>query len=584
MYWSHILKLFRLTNSKQKSSLYLIFLLVLLSSISEVFTLSAVIPFVSILIDPEFILSNENNMKLFFFFNTLDSKNLKFFLLIIFILLIIISCIIRLLLAYLINRSGYLIGADLTQLIYSTSISQSYEFHLDSNSSKMINILVSKINSSIQSTIIPFIMIVANLVLMLFIISALIFIEPISSLKIILALVSIYLIISNFTNKILTYNGKTISREHERVMRLLKESSSGIREVILNHIQTLFIDLYRKSDFLLRKSQAINSFIASSPRFLVEMFAIIILILIAYFLTNNKNFDINPIAYIALLGLAAQRLLPVLQQIYLSWASIQGAKANVEDMLDFFDSMTKYDIKSKKKIPIKFKKSIEFKDVSFNFSNNKPVIKNINFKIFKGEKVGIVGKTGSGKSTILNLLLGLVEPSSGEILIDSTKLIRSQIESWQTKVSSVSQNMFFLDGSIKKNIIFNFTNKKFSKKKLNESIKIADIENIINKNEYGLDTSIGESGSKLSGGQKQRIALARALYKDHELLIFDEATSALDKETESKIMNSVYGLDKITLIIVSHRLQSLKGCNKIIKIEEGTISKIGTYNEVIAKN
>ena len=584
MKWKHILRLWYLTKPEKKTLLYLLIFLALFSSIAEVLTLGTIIPFISVLIKPEEIFLNENISKYLIILDINNVELLKKFITFVFIITIIIAASVRLLLVYMINRVGYLIGADMTQLIYSTALSQSYEFHLNSNSSKMINILVSKINASITSTIIPFIHLIASTIITVFIVSTIIFVDPLSSFYIMLALTSLYLFISALTNKILVSNGKIISKEHERVMRLLKDSSNGIREVILTQIQSIFINLYKNSDLKLRKSQAINAFIGASPRFLIEMLAIIVLAIAAYFSTQTLTSDMSSLAYVAMIIFAAQRLLPIMQQIYLSWASIQGAKANVEDMLDFYDGLKKYDERDQEDFKIKFEKSIVLKNVSFKYSKGKEVIKSINLTIKRGQKIGIIGTTGSGKSTILNLLLFLVEPSSGDIFVDGTKLTKLHAKSWQAQISSISQNMFFLDSSIKNNISLNINDKKVSQKKLDHSIEVAQLKNFINNLEDGQDTIIGEDGSRLSGGQRQRIAIARALYREHSILVLDEITSSLDQVTEEKIMNSIYNLNDKTVIVISHRLQSLRGCNKIIKINNGMITKVGTYEEIIGTN
>ena len=584
MNWKHILKLWYLTKREKKKSLYLLLIFALLSSFAEVLTLGTIIPFISILINPEEFFINQNINKFLIFFDIKNVDYLRQLITVGFILTIIFAGSIRLLLVYSINRVGYLIGADMTQLIYSTSLTQNYEFHLNSNSSKMINILVSKINASIQSTIIPFIQLISSLIITFFIVSTIVFIDPISSFYIMLSLTSLYLLVSALTNKILVSNGKIISKEHQTVMRILKESSSGIREVILNQIQFIFINLYKNSDLSLRKSQAMNAFIAASPRFLIEMLAIVVLALAAYFSTQTLTSDMNSLAYIGMIIFAAQRLLPIMQQIYLSWASIQGAKANVEDMLNFYDGMKKHDEKDRKKMPIHFKKSVNFKNVSFKYLTGKEVIKSVNFTIKKGQKIGIIGETGSGKSTILNLILCLLEPSSGNIFIDGTKLTKFHAFAWQSQISSVSQNMFFLDDSIKNNIAFNINDQKISQIKLEQSLKIAQLKTFVDSLENGQDTIIGEDGAKLSGGQRQRIAIARALYRDHNILVLDEITSALDPAIEEKIMNSIYDLTDKTVVIISHKFQSLKRCDKIIKINNGMIAKVGTYEEIIGTN
>ncbi|MDA9683523.1 ABC transporter ATP-binding protein/permease, partial [Prochlorococcus sp. AH-736-P10] len=360
-------------------------------------------------------------------------------------------------------------------------------------------------------------------------------------------------------------------------VKLIQESLGSIKEIIIGNNYKKYINQFINIDLNIKKRQADNNFMSSSPRFLLEALGLISIAIISYSLTFDTNNEFsNSIPLLGTIALGAQRLLPCLQQIFANWSSMKSRIISVNLLLDCLkinDIETDYNFDSN----INFKKNICFENVSFKYNNkDKYVLKNISFEISKGEKIGIIGTTGSGKSTLSDLLTGLLKPTNGGIFVDGKNINKPEnINAWRSLISIVPQSVFLLDSSIKENIAFTGYREKIINDKVIESAKKADINKFIMNLPRQYNSFVGERGIELSGGQKQRIGIARALYNDSKLLVLDEATSALDSDTESKIMKAINKIpDQVTIIIIAHRLSTLKSCDKLIKIEKGEIIKI----------
>ena len=304
----------------------------------------------------------------------------------------------------------------------------------------------------------------------------------------------------------------------------------------------------------------------------------------AYYLATEFNDFTSTISTLAALGLGAQRLLPVVQQIYASLSSIQSGRDSLIDVLDLLNqNIPKIDEKKMKKII--FNKSISFNSLGFKYSkSNVKVLRNINLEIKKGSRIGIIGKTGSGKSTLLDILMYLLKPTEGSLSIDGKELSISNYKSWQGLISHVPQEIFITDATIAENIALGENIKNINFKKIKEISKKAQIHDFIENLDQKYFTKVGELGSRLSGGEKQRLGIARALYRKSSLIILDEATSSLDSQTEESIMNAIRKLDKsMTFVIVAHRLKTLKDCNVLIKLDKGSIIEKITETRMIKK-
>ena len=385
----------------------------------------------------------------------------------------------------------------------------------------------------------------------------------------------------NNKKKIYIY-GEIVNTEQVKVHKFIQEGLNGIRDILINGTQKIYLKMYKNADLPLRTTIAKIQFTASMPRFVVECIGLLSITFAAYFLLNN-NLDI--IVMLPLLGafaLGAQKLLPFLQQIFYGITNMRGSKATLIDILDLYSqTMPKnYNVKNLKTIPLN--EMILLDNISFYYEKKKPlIIKKLNLSIKKGSRIGIIGKTGSGKSTLLDIIMGLISPTEGNIVIDKTYLKNTNIRDWQSQIAHVPQSIFLSDTSIAENIAFGVPLDEININKVIEAAKQAAIHDVIENWQEKYNTLIGESGMLLSGGQKQRIGIARAFYNDKKIIVFDEATSSLDTKTEKIIMDNINRLDKeITLIIVAHRITTLSKCSVIVELDKGKIINISSYSDI----
>jgi len=501
-----------------------------------------------------------------------------------FIVLTIVAAILRMTLIWANSIFAYSSGGDLGIEIYRKILHQPYLQHTLKNSSEVVNGILIKTNAVTQHTILPILVIISGLFMITSVLIAFVIINPSIALIVYGTFGLVYFLVIKTMSGLLLRNGRYIAEESTKIIKTLQESLGGIREVIIDSSQDAHVRTFRKSIELLKKSQGNNEVFGQSPRYLVEAIGMLAIVISAYYLVSqNNSLPGEIIAVFGVIALAAQRLLPVVQQVYYAWTNILSSKQSLSDSLDLLDvGQSAINMKNVEKY-IKFEKEICLKDATFSYSKKGDAILNgIDLTIFKGEKVGIIGETGSGKSTLVDLIMGLFPPTEGGILIDKKRLNQENMKSWQANIAHVPQKVYLIDGSVSENIAYGIEKDDINLNLVKKAAKQALADDFILKLPEKYETKVGEDGVLLSGGQRQRIGIARALYKESEVIILDEATSALDNQTERKIMNSINLLDrKKTILIIAHRLTTLKECSKIIKIKNGRVEKIMTYDEVI---
>jgi ATP-binding cassette subfamily B protein len=411
------------------------------------------------------------------------------------------------------------------------------------------------------------------------------FIDPQVALISALVFGIVYLTISFGARKALQKNSSLIANESEEMVKALQEGLGGIRDVLIDGTQEFYCKIYQRADLSLRKAAGDIVFISGSPRFLMEGIGMCLIAILAYFLMRAGGGVVSAIPLLGALALGAQRLLPVLQQAYAAYSTIKGAESSFEDILDLLRQPLPLTENQDSIRSVKFKEDIVFNDLSFRYDNHSSmVLKNVNLTFKKGEKVGFVGVTGSGKSTLIDILMGLLSPSSGELLIDGVSITSENRRVWQRLIAHVPQNIYLADSSIQENIAFGIHSDQINEDQVKKAAEQAQIGELVKQLTERYDGHVGERGVQLSGGQRQRIGIARALYKDSDVLIFDEATSALDIQTEKKIMQQITALSgDRTIFIVAHRLTTLKECDRIIRINEDfTVDEVN-YDELEIK-
>ena len=315
----------------------------------------------------------------------------------------------------------------------------------------------------------------------------------------------------------------------------------------------------------------------------MEALGMILISMLAYTLAMQVDGVAKAIPILGAFALGSQRLLPVLQQAYAAWSGIQGGQGSLQDTLTLLDQPLPDHAEQLSVQALTFKYNISLKQISFRYNAQTPyVLKSLNLTIAKGSRVGFIGTTGSGKSTLLDIVMGLLYPSHGVMEVDGTAVTPANARAWQVRIAHVPQTIFLSDASIEENIAFGVPKDRIDHRRIRQAAEQAQLAGSIETWPEHYQTLVGERGIRLSGGQRQRIGIARALYKQADVIIFDEATSALDNETEQAVMHAIEALSKdLTLFIIAHRLTTLESCTQIVELDDGDIKRIGSYKDII---
>ena len=589
---SHYINNFNLIGSlwtyvskRRKWQFVICFLLMVIAGLLEVVSLSAVIPFIAILTNPEEILEIEVIDYFANYYGILEPQALVFPITAIFVLLAVISGIFRIFVLYVTTKISYLTGHDLSSDVYWKTLHQPYTAHTERSSSEILSAITIKV-AGVVATFMTFLTLANSVILSGMILITLFVINPIISSIVIISF-SVFYLMSSFlsSNKLIT-NSLVIAQNQDKVVKNLQEGLGGIRDVLLDNSQDYFTQDFRTHDKVLKNAQSINYFLSQTPKFIIETIAICLIAILAYYFSSDSSGVISFLPTMAAMAVAAQRLLPAAQQGYNAYTSIVGSHSSLLDVLELLKQDVSIPQKAENQSAFEFKESIEFKNISYNYpSSDHKVLDGINFKILKGEIIGIIGETGSGKSTLMDCIMGLLYPTSGEILVDGKKLDKNNLQSWMKNIAHVSQTVFLTDASYKENIAFGEKKDNIDIRRVEEAANFAQIHDFISAQGLGYNTEVGELGKKISGGQKQRIGIARALYKSCSILVLDESTSALDNLTEEKILKVIEGLDQDrTIFMIAHRLTTLKCANRIFELKNGRIVKELSFQELMSRD
>ena len=481
------------------------------------------------------------------------------------------------------TRLSQLAGADLSINIYRHTLYQDYSVHVSRNSSEVINGIITKTQTVSKGVFGPILNLISTSVTILGIIAVLLLINVTVTLTAFIGFGSLYLIVMYLTRRNLRENSQHIAEKSDLMVKSLQEGLEGIREVLINNNQQFYTELYRSSDLQMRRASWRNEMIYSSPRFGMEGVGISIVAIFAYSATLNLGGIDQFLPILGAFVLGAQKLLPAIQKAYASYSRVKGSKYSLLDVITLLDQPLPVSVDEQSPDYFPYDNSIELNNLSFRYSEESPwILKNINLEIPKGSVVGVVGTTGCGKSTLLDLIMGLLPPSVGEVKVDNVSLKADNKRSWQAHISNVPQHIYLSDGTIEENIAFGLPSDEIDHERVLEAAKKAQLSDLIEKWEKGYQTLVGERGTRLSGGQRQRVGLARAFYKQTDVLILDEATSALDDETELAVMDSIESFDEeLTVVIIAHRITTLKSCDMIIKLGSDYTMQTLSYEELI---
>ena len=555
------------------------------ASFAEILSIGAVLPFLAVLTNPDRIFQLPVVRPLINFLGFSSPDQLLLPLTIVFAFAALISGAMRLLLLWASTRISFAIGADLSINIYRRTLYQPYAVHASRNSSEIISGISVKASSVIGYIITPSLTLISSAIMLVVILLALISIDPAIALAAFGGFGLIYAVIIKLTKGRMLINSQSISRDSNQLIKSLQEGLGGIRDVLIDGCQAVYCQIYRNADLPLRKAQGNSNFISASPRFGIEALGMMLIAMLAYALARQPDGIAKTIPVLGALALGAQRLLPVLQGGYASWSSIQSGQISLKDTLELLDQPLPEYVDQPPATPIQFQQQINLNQLSFRYTPQTPwILNNLDLTIQKGSRIGFIGLTGSGKSTLLDIVMGLLQPNQGALEIDSEEITTHNTRNWQSHIAHVPQAIFLADSTIQENIAFGVPINKINQVLVKQAAQQAQIADIIETWPKKYQTFVGERGIRLSGGQRQRIGIARALYKQSDVIIFDEATSALDNKTEQAVMQSIETLGKdLTVLIIAHRLTTLQNCDQIVELANSGIKRIGTYKEIVGE-
>lgn len=576
---------------KKKENFQISLLLVgsIIMAFFEVVGVASILPFMSMVLDPDQISSNQVLSFLFNFFNFNDVETFLFYSGIAVLVLLAFSNFFSAFMYWAITYFSKMQGHIISMRLLKHYLSNNYLFFLERNSSDLGKNILSEIDRVVKGVVLQALQAISKAILTIVVLAFLIYINPVIAIMTILSIGGAYLFFYIITRSYLSRIGEKQSIALFNRFRTVDEAMMGIKDIKLKSLERNFIARFRQPSIDNARFSAQGLVIAILPRYLLETVAFGGIISIILILLSNDVLISEIIPVLSLYAVAGYRLLPAVQNIYSAQSMI---KYNHPALMIIINDLKEIEIEEKNELSnevdqmIKFDKKITVSDIFFKYPKSKKnVIDGISLSILKNTSIGFAGSTGSGKTTLIDVILGLLDPKKGNIIVDDTIVNNQNLLSWQNKISYVPQTIFLIDESISSNIAFGIKREEIDHDRVVKAAQLANLDRFVEDLPEKYDTLVGENGVKLSGGQRQRIGIARALYNEPEVLVLDEATSALDGITENYVMEAIESLsNKLTLIIVAHRITTIENCDMIYFLEEGKIKDYGTYNELISKN
>jgi ATP-binding cassette, subfamily B, bacterial PglK len=583
--------LLNILNKEQKIRFFILSILMIFSGLFEILSIISLVEFVG-------FLSNDSTEIGFGFFKQISElldvdyeifnlQNIAKFI----ILILIITAFFNLCSIYLTAKFSSTTGGELESSLFNYYLSRNYIYHLDVNSSKLLNNIFELIPRVSQFVIAPLMLILSKIIFLLPLLVGLAVYKTKITIISILIFLSLYLILFKvFKNKLssLGLSQNTITKNK---FTILQEGFGSIREIkILNKLNFFkfgYANLYKR----LVRIDVLREVIGKFPRYFVEVVTLTTSILLILYLNNNLNYSFEKIIIsISFFMICAYKIIPAFQQIYYHLTIV---KNHLPALIEVYDDLINSKLMKKKREKIVIKnfsnrqfENLEIRNLDFNYDKrNLKVLKDINFKVRRGEKIAITGSSGSGKTTFIHILLGLIKQSRGSILMNGEEIVEENLPNWQKLIGFVPQTIFLTDKSLSENIAFAVKDSEIDIKRIKKLISFTHLSLIVNNLPKKENTRVGERGIKFSGGQQQRLGLARALYNNPEIIILDEATNALDILTEKKIIDSLKSFNKdVTIFMIAHRLEVIKKFDKILFLNNGKLEDYGTFEELSNRN
>ena len=581
-----IKKLLYLLTPGERINAGLLILMTLIMALLDTIGVASILPFMAVLSNPSLV---ETNLILSYLFQSLkvfgveNNQQFLFALGVLAFTILVFSLAFKALTTFIQLRFVYMRGYSIGKRLVEGYLQQPYSWFLNRNSADLGKTILSEVHEIIGGGIRPMIELIAKSMVTIGIL-VLLFLTNIKLTIIVgFSLVGVYGLIYYFSSKYLYQIGKERLKNNQLRFTALSEAFGASKEIKVSMLEQFYIKKFSNSAKSFAQTTASSQIISFLPRFVLEAIAFGgIILLILYLMIHTGNFN-DALPIISLYVFAGYRLIPAIQSIYVSLSSLAFVSPSLDKLYNDIKKLKSSNLDKDQDI-LPLKKTITLKNINFNYPNtSRKSLTNINLVIPIKSTVGVIGATGSGKTTIIDIILGLLEAQKGTLEIDNQIITKKNLKAWQRSIGYVPQNIYLSDDTVAANIAFGVEPKDINQKNLEKVSKIASLDEfVINELPNQYNTIIGERGIRLSGGQRQRIGIARALYKAPKVLILDEATSALDNQTEQAVMNSINNLSKdITIILIAHRLNTVKNCDIIFKLKNGKVIEQGNFDKLV---
>lgn len=584
-----IQKLSEILSKKQKKMTGGLFIIFLFSSLFQVVGVATIFPFINLVLDPSVIQSNELLSKFYNLMNFTSNQSFIVFVGIVMFALIVFSNILSAFTIWVRTKFVMNLNHNLARKLLSIYLSRPYDYFLNKNTSEMGKNILSEINQLTSKMLTPLFDFIINALVVLAIVIFLMFTDLKTTAIAFSILGGSYVIINTFVKKKVGKAGiKRVEANNGR-FTITGEALSGIKTTKVLGREEYFLSLFTKYSKRYTRVEARVKVVSELPKYFLESIAFggIILLVIILTITNKNASDIIPL--VSLFAFAGYRMMPAMQKMYQSVSNIYFSEAILDTIhaeITGNNQIIEFEKYGNTK-PMSFNNRIHLKHIDYIYpKSDVPVLKDIELKIQYNSSIGIVGHTGSGKTTLIDIIMGLLLPLKGQILVDNQALTYDNIRNWQKNIGYVPQEIFLTDDTIEKNIAFGLHDNLIDSEKVKTAAKIAALDDfIMNELPHQYQSKVGERGIRLSGGQRQRIGLARALYSNPKILVLDEATSSLDGNTETAVIEAIKNASKNrTMIMIAHRLSTVKDCDVIYLIEKGRIVDSGNYSSLLEHN
>ena len=535
-----------------KNRFYLLLFLTVISTVFEILVLSLLYPFIDSFLDSSGG-STETNFLLDFAGISFD--NVPIFL----GFIIVIGALLKITYVIYESQLAHKIGHILGEKIFVNTLNLDYAEHKKNNSSFFIALIVNKVNIVVYQGFLPIFRILNGITLTFSVLIFLIFFQPVLTISIISGIVLLYILYIFLIKSTTSKSSHIVNDNQNLIIKIIQDSLGSIKEIILSGSYKVFTKKFGNVSLDYKMAQSLLQIISTIPKLIIEPAVMLLFILTLYFFKGDIDLASFVVVFLGLI-----RVLPSFQVIYYNFQTFYNGLPSIIEFHKVLIKVPNKKNKSKNLVANEFS-FVEFKLVNYKIDNKK-IISNLNLKLKSGQKIGVFGKSGSGKSTFVDLLMGLINPSTGEVIIDGKVLDSNSINNWFSKIGHVKQDVFLIDDTIKKNIAFGIEDKFIDNDKVLNSLELAGLKDFMAGLELGIDSPVGENGAFVSGGQRQRMGLARLFYFNNKIIVLDEATSALDYKTEASILEKIYSLGKeYTIIMISHRVETLKNCDVILE-------------------